>query len=88
MHKLSGLLGGLLRHLLAAPLAEQAGAATLAPSHRPTMVLFAWEHTSPASDERDADARAERRHLDGIDEIVGLQGLEVSKSAAAVGSEG
>jgi hypothetical protein len=79
VHKLSGLLGGLLHHLLAAPLAEQAGAATLAPSHRPTMVLFAWEHASLASDERDTGARAERRHLDGMDEIVGLRGLEVSK---------
>lgn len=98
VHKLSGLLAGLLRHLLASRLPAGAGRPSASSNsttrrdlqHRrpPSFVLFAWERLADAEVDRAArvGTRARGQGLedgelqlasDGMDEIVGLQGLEV-----------
>jgi hypothetical protein len=79
VHKLSGMLAGLLHDLLACGW-RQPGMPHASPSAArlarlvPTFVLFAWDY-SP-SDEAAPAMRHEQ--LDGMDEILGLGGLGVS----------
>jgi hypothetical protein len=80
VHKLSGLLTGLLRHLFTSPL--PASASRAAP---PTTVsIISWEVDPSTESTQAIRGGALRAQLRGIDEMVGIAGLSAAAAAARV----
>jgi len=94
VHKLPGLMSGLLRDLLSSPLSRSEYSYRQAP----TLVLFAWDVAAPsrtanawAKDESAKDENEDAREaaafpkdLLGVDERVGLGGLRAVEAAREV----